>query len=100
MSKAAAVRSGRVEMRSAREKRRRRVSCLCARRRSACGGAFYEVRGERIRGAVRAAKFRKFEVPMRWLEGGSGMREATFGAWLRALLDRLARLLKAHPRWC
>jgi hypothetical protein len=37
---------------------------------------------------------------MGWLAGGTGMREATFDAWLTALLDMLARLLKVHPRWC
>jgi hypothetical protein len=47
-----------------------------------------------IRGAVKADKFRKFEVAvkkymtaMRWLDGGTGMREAAFDAWLAALLD-------------
>jgi hypothetical protein len=68
-------------------------------------GPFYR-EDERIRGAAKAAKFRKFEVAvkymtaMRWLDGGSGMREAAFDAWLEALLDMLARLLRVHPRWC
>jgi hypothetical protein len=66
---------------------------------------FYE-EDERIRGAVKAAKFRKFEVAvkymtaMRWLDGGTGMRNGMFDAWLTALLDMLARLLRVHPRWC
>jgi hypothetical protein len=66
---------------------------------------FYE-EDERLRGAVKAAKFRapevaiKYMTAMRWLDGGSGMREAVFDAWLEALLDMLARLLRVHPRWC
>jgi hypothetical protein len=36
----------------------------------------------------------KYMAAMRWLDGGSGMREAVFDAWLKALLDMLARLLR------
>jgi hypothetical protein len=65
---------------------------LGARRRRACGDLFIGRKDERIRGAPKAAKFRAFEVAikymtaMRWLDGGSGMREAVFDAWLTALL--------------
>jgi hypothetical protein len=67
--------------------------------------AFYRA-DKRIRGAVKADKFRKFEVAVKymtamwWLDGGTGMREADFDAWLTALLDMLSQLLRVHPRWC
>ena len=67
--------------------------------------AFYRA-DKRIRGAVKADKFRapevavKYMTAMRLLDGGTGMREAAFDAWLTALLDMLSQLLRVHPRWC
>jgi hypothetical protein len=67
--------------------------------------AFYRA-DKLIRGAVKADNFRKFEVAVkymtaiRWLDGGTVMREADFDAWLTALLDMLSQWLRVHPRWC